>query len=100
MEKQFAAMLSEEVKPVSPDEIVKPTRVIWKAQAGQIRTRVFPTEARALEFAMTKPGSEISDVTEPVPRQPAAAVNAFHRHVVFSEARRAKRNRARQPAGP
>lgn len=88
MEKQFAAMLAEEVKPVESDEVVKPTRVVWRAQAGQIRTRVFPTEQRAIDFAATIPGSEISDVTEPVPRQPAAAVNAFHRHVRFTETRR------------
>lgn len=98
LEKQFAAFLAEKLQPVSEREIVRPTRVVWRAQAGQVRTQVFPTEARAIEFASTKPGSEIMDVSEPVPAQPAGITNGFRRHVVYCESRQYARFREKRSA--
>lgn len=99
LERQFASALAEGLKPVTPDEVVCPTRVTWRAPNGMTRTQVFPTFDRAFDFALEKPGSEVSSVKEPVSRQPDWVYkNRYALHVKSTE--RLSRAKSRQPAGP
>lgn len=69
----------DDLVPVGPDEVIKLTRVTWVHKNTTRISRVFPTEARALAYAATKPGAQVMDVSEPVPPQ-TMTYNRFRQH--------------------
>lgn len=46
----FQPAPADELRIVTPDESVCPTRVVWRAPAGRYASRIFPTEARAWNY--------------------------------------------------
>ena len=64
--------------PVSPDEIVRPTRVVFRHIGNRkVTSRLFPTAARAYDFAAEQTEVlAVQDVDERPPRQDAPV----HRH--------------------
>ena len=71
-----------DTEPTKPVEIIRPTRVTW-THKNKVRTsRVFPTEARAWEFAVDKKDAIVTDAKEPVPdHESPHHVNRFRLHV-------------------
>lgn len=74
----------DDIVPVGPDEVIKPTRVTWVHKNTTRISRVFPTEERARAYAETKPDAQIMDVAEPVPPQ-TMTYNKFRRHFRATE---------------
>ncbi len=67
--KQFEDFFTKHCVPVSDDEVVKPTRVVFR-KCGTVTTRIFPTQARAWAFAAeVKHLMLVQDASEPVPPQ-------------------------------
>lgn len=72
-------LLGEGLVPVRPDEIVRPTRVVWRFKANQFLTsRVFPTAERAWAFAAEQADVVIvQDAREAPPKQDSRVNRKF-----------------------
>lgn len=71
--------MSARLVPVTADETVRPTRVVWRYSSNQFLTsRVFPTLERAYAFAAEQDDVVIvQDARERPPKQDARVNRAF-----------------------
>ena len=68
-EKEISKFFEADCVPLSKNEILEPTRVVWK-KCGTITTKIFPTKQRAWDFALSIENLvEVQKVEAKVPEQ-------------------------------
>lgn len=75
----FVVEPDPEIAPVTEDEVVRPTRVVWRHLGGRLASRIFPTEARARAFAGTLAHDVVAlqPASEPPPPQESPPPRKF-----------------------